>query len=377
MRTRRNGCSSGCAAGATAAHPLSVRRYRRVSATRELASLAGTMRRRGMGEAEIAASLAVVNRKRCSPPLGDDEVERIAASVARYEPPTRAPRVSSSNGAGAAGPPAPLRNPDPGRARPVQWAWERRLALGKVNLLVGNEGTGKGVVAAWLAAQLSNGALDGDLRGTPVDVLVVGDEDALEDTWTPRLYAVQANWRRIWWPPEDTELDVTTEQGMAVLTDWTQRHHARVVIFDALLDHLGVTDAYNAKEVRNALRPLRRWAAEHDVAVLGSLHPRPMRRRIPYPRRAHHPVAGYRRRAPSGLVPIASVAEHHLRQLIDAGPVELRAAAVAISSRCPKSAESTVTSPPMTICPARLLGGMKARGRAKAMNLTMVCVGRA
>jgi hypothetical protein len=51
-----------------------------------LASLAGTMRRRGMGATEIAASLQVTNRERCQPPLDDQEVERIAASVARYQP---------------------------------------------------------------------------------------------------------------------------------------------------------------------------------------------------------------------------------------------------------------------------------------------------
>jgi hypothetical protein len=51
-----------------------------------LASLAGTMRRRGMGEAEIFGALEVTNRLRCKPPLCVEEVRRICASVARYEP---------------------------------------------------------------------------------------------------------------------------------------------------------------------------------------------------------------------------------------------------------------------------------------------------
>jgi putative DNA primase/helicase len=51
-----------------------------------LASIAGTMRRRGMGEAEILAALQVANERRCSPPLPAREVEKIAASVGRYEP---------------------------------------------------------------------------------------------------------------------------------------------------------------------------------------------------------------------------------------------------------------------------------------------------
>jgi putative DNA primase/helicase len=51
-----------------------------------LTSLAGTMRRRGMGEAEIFAALEVTNRLRCKPPLPVEDVRRISESVARYEP---------------------------------------------------------------------------------------------------------------------------------------------------------------------------------------------------------------------------------------------------------------------------------------------------
>lgn len=55
-----------------------------------LTSLAGTMRRRGMGAEEIFAALEVTNRQRCEPPLPTEEVRRIAQSVSRYEP-ERAP----------------------------------------------------------------------------------------------------------------------------------------------------------------------------------------------------------------------------------------------------------------------------------------------
>ncbi len=51
-----------------------------------LTSLAGTMRRRGMGADAIAAALMVENAKRCQPPLPAEEVERIALSVGRYAP---------------------------------------------------------------------------------------------------------------------------------------------------------------------------------------------------------------------------------------------------------------------------------------------------
>ncbi len=51
-----------------------------------LARLAGAMRRVGMSQSEIAAALSRVNQERCVPPLSQPKVERIAASIARYEP---------------------------------------------------------------------------------------------------------------------------------------------------------------------------------------------------------------------------------------------------------------------------------------------------
>ena len=51
-----------------------------------LASLAGTMRRRGMTPSEIEAALKIVNKNRCVPPLSEYEVRGIAESIGRYEP---------------------------------------------------------------------------------------------------------------------------------------------------------------------------------------------------------------------------------------------------------------------------------------------------
>ncbi len=56
-----------------------------------LASLAGSMRRRGMAGPAILAALTAENSTRCVPPLPDDEVARIAASVSRYAPAPDAP----------------------------------------------------------------------------------------------------------------------------------------------------------------------------------------------------------------------------------------------------------------------------------------------
>ena len=44
------------------------------------------MRRIGMSQAEIVAALLRANANRCAPPLPEPEIERIAKSIARYEP---------------------------------------------------------------------------------------------------------------------------------------------------------------------------------------------------------------------------------------------------------------------------------------------------
>jgi putative DNA primase/helicase len=65
-----------------------------------LASLAGSMRRRGMSGAAICAALLEENQLACSPPLPEDEVRRIAASVSRYAPeaPISAPPTRTTEG---------------------------------------------------------------------------------------------------------------------------------------------------------------------------------------------------------------------------------------------------------------------------------------
>ncbi|MCX7618334.1 bifunctional DNA primase/polymerase [Tepidiforma sp.] len=66
-----------------------------------LASLAGKLRHDRLSTEEIAATLLAVNSTRCLPPLPEDEVRSIAASIARYEPgrPAEA-ELSAADGAG-------------------------------------------------------------------------------------------------------------------------------------------------------------------------------------------------------------------------------------------------------------------------------------
>lgn len=72
---------SRAAAAAADALPIKIGAGQR---NNTLASLAGTLRKRGCSPTEIEAALRGVNQERCDPPLADDEVAAIARSIGRY-----------------------------------------------------------------------------------------------------------------------------------------------------------------------------------------------------------------------------------------------------------------------------------------------------
>jgi AAA domain len=167
-----------------------------------------------------------------------------------------------------------IRQPDMSLARPTRWAWQHRIAVGYLNLLVGDEGIGKGVLAAWLIARLTHGDLPGNFRHEPVMVGIVADEDSFNDVWTPRLYAANADlaFVRHIEHPQEGYLNLSNDrEALEIAVDLDG---FKVVYFDQLLDNLdALVDEYKQKAVRHALRPLRRIGRDFDIAVLAGLHP--------------------------------------------------------------------------------------------------------
>jgi hypothetical protein len=163
---------------------------------------------------------------------------------------------------------------DLARAQPPRWAWQHRIVLGYLNLLLGNEGVGKGTLVAWLIARLTRGDLPGDLRGHPTGVGILGDEDSFDGVWAPRLHAAGADLSRVKQIERPDGGFVNIREDRDKLTHVTKEHALGLLYFDQLLDNLGAgTDDWRQKAVRDALQPLRSLARELDIATLGSLHP--------------------------------------------------------------------------------------------------------
>jgi hypothetical protein len=162
---------------------------------------------------------------------------------------------------------------DTSRSVPPTWAWQDRYVTGYLNLILGEEKVGKGVLAAWTIARLTRGELPGAHFGKPAHCLVVADEDQWHHVWVPRLYAADVN------GPFIHKVETVGGEIMDVFThteairNEVERVDAALLYLDALDDLLADTNAYNAREVRAALHPLRTLADEAQVAVVGSKHP--------------------------------------------------------------------------------------------------------
>lgn len=162
------------------------------------------------------------------------------------------------------------------QATPVEWVWRNRIVLGMTNLMMGEEGIGKGTLIAHVIARVTRGELAGDLEGTKRRVIVVGNEDSWRQVWTSRLEAAGVNHRLCHniVPDEQTgEFNLKRPSDLAFLRDAIITHNVALVFFDQVLDNIGEADENKTKQVRNALRPLIPLAEETDCAILMSTHP--------------------------------------------------------------------------------------------------------
>jgi Bifunctional DNA primase/polymerase, N-terminal/AAA domain/Primase C terminal 1 (PriCT-1) len=233
-----------------------------------LTSLGGSMRRRGMTPDEIATALKAVNVSRCRPPLAEVEVEKIAASVGRYE---------AADPIGATSPvqvdqPAPAEGaqsiPFAAIARErVRFLVRERVPLGMVTLLIGDPGLGKSLLTCMIAGEVSKAG------GTS---LMLTAEDSPSATVRPRLEAVEADLDRV------RLVEVRREgvsEGLALPDDidtldgLVKRDQAVLVTIDPLTAHLPESvNSWRDQSVRRALAPLARMAAERRCAVVVVAH---------------------------------------------------------------------------------------------------------
>ena len=242
-----------------------------------------------MSQDAIQVALLAENGARCAPPLSEDEVQRIAASVARYPP-----AATSTTPPPAPLPAASLVVVSLADVQPehVSWLWPGRIPLGKLTVLDGDPGLGKSLITVDLAARITtyqampDGARS-DLPG-PAAVVFLSAEDGLADTIAPRLITAGADLARVdaitdvYQPPredraEDGEDGVdrapSVPRDVALVEQLMAKRGARLLIVDPLMAYLGgEVNTHRDQDIRLALTPLAKLAERAGAAVLVVRH---------------------------------------------------------------------------------------------------------
>ncbi len=242
-----------------------------------LTSLAGAMRRAAFGRAAIERALLAENQDRCSPPLADQEVRRIAESISRYKP-GAVPREAFADV-----------QPDLlllAQVQPedVKWLAYPYVPLRKLTSLEGDPAVGKTWITLAISAALTRGVVpftSGESeRRDPASVLYLTAEDGPADTIRPRFDALGGN-------PEK----MTLLRGIVARHGDTEQHHAvtlsdldaiekalkevkpALVVIDPLQGYLGArVDMHRANEVRPVLAGLAGLAEKYQCAILSVRH---------------------------------------------------------------------------------------------------------
>jgi hypothetical protein len=246
-----------------------------------LTSFAGTMRRRGASAKSIYAALVEENKTRCQPPLPDNDLKRIANSIAQRPPKKKEEKQKS------------IIKPNiiimaDVKAIRQEWLWHHRIPDGGLSLLVGNPGLGKSVVTMFLAAQVTTGAPWPDRPNeyhTPGSVVLLTCEDRKDSTIKPRLEAAKADQTKIAKLESvtvfDTEQEVADEDkhfnidqhSEALIETIYGMKDTKLVIIDPVTGYLGRnTDSHKNAETRRVLSKLGKIAEDLDVAIIGVSH---------------------------------------------------------------------------------------------------------
>jgi hypothetical protein len=248
-----------------------------------LASLAGSMRRRGMGQDEILAALRVTNKERCRPPLDEDELERIAGSVARYDPAKR-PREPLTLDVLTAH--AVTRLPDP----PGTDELCGPLVVAGQRLIVGGHtGEGKTSFALQLVRAVTGQEPFLDWQGAGGRALVLDAEQGLKTVKRRLREAGLADSEAVDYVrvPDGLSLD-SDEQHVAEVERVLAAGGYRLVVADPLYKlHSGDSNA--EREAVDLMRRLDGWRERHRFALVLPVH---CRKPVPGTRFSIHDLFG-------------------------------------------------------------------------------------
>lgn len=156
----------------------------------------------------------------------------------------------------------------------VKWLLEPFIALGKITILDGDtgKGKGKGWFTYWLAALVSSGGTL--VTGEHVEkgkVLIISIEDGVADTIKPRLVKLGGDHLNIAVinSPIDLSVAVYAERFGELVAEYGRT----LIIIDPLIGAMGGrVDIHRANEVRVIMNRLSKIAEQCNCAIVGVRH---------------------------------------------------------------------------------------------------------
>jgi putative DNA primase/helicase len=167
--------------------------------------------------------------------------------------------------------------------QPIQWLWPQRIALGKLTLLVGEPGLGKGLLAVDLAARVSRGLAwpDQPQDHAPLGTaIILHAEDDQYDTMPERLEAAGADLSKVITidsaaagdgasPARPLSLRHELDALQAALA---QASDCKLVVIDPITAYLGGADGNQNGEIRELMYALGELARRYRVAMVAVAH---------------------------------------------------------------------------------------------------------
>ncbi len=225
------------------------------------------LRKSGSSITQIEKILMAMNEAWCDPPLDPKELAKIAIGKKDIA-------VEQNNSEWS----IELTRGKDVKIEPINWLWNGWLASGKLHMLAGSPGTGKTTIALSLAAITSNGSSwpDGSINAKSRNILIWSGEDDPQDTLLPRLKAMGADTRKIFFigdmkngtssKPFDLSKDIHSFIDKA-----NEVGDIGLIVIDPVV-MISQGDSHKNAEVRRDLMPLNKLAIQLKTAVLGITH---------------------------------------------------------------------------------------------------------
>jgi hypothetical protein len=148
----------------------------------------------------------------------------------------------------------------------AETTWDGRIVLHNVNLNVGDEGAGKGLLDVRLIAEATTGAL----LGHTVTVAYATTEEVIETVVVPRLHAAGADLDRVVTAPMGS---LGLPDALAHVVDQLREAEAEWLFLDPVNSHFSAgLDPNRTKDVNLVLNLLAAAAAENRFTIVGNLH---------------------------------------------------------------------------------------------------------